>query len=92
LRKLKDLDCDPARQVRDCTWHIVKTTGEYKPGPLAHHSSVIYDDKMFLFGGSNCEKENLKFFSLCMKTFKWSIIKSRGELPITRDSHTALCI
>ena len=45
---------------------------------------------MFLFGGSNLENENRKFYSLDLQTFKWEVVKSRGELPITRDEHTAI--
>jgi hypothetical protein len=45
---------------------------------------------MYLFGGSNLEQENRKFFSLDLNHFKWELIKSRGDLPITRDEHTAV--
>ena len=66
------------------------TKGEDKPGRLAHHSSVVFGDKMFLFGGSNLETENRKFFILDLITFKWEVVKSRGDLPITRDEHSAV--
>jgi hypothetical protein len=45
---------------------------------------------MFLFGGSNLDVENRKFFSLDMNHFRWDVVKSRGDLPITRDEHTAV--
>jgi hypothetical protein len=45
---------------------------------------------MYLFGGSNLENENTKFFSLDLATFKWELIRSRGDLPLTRDEHTAI--
>lgn len=45
---------------------------------------------MYLFGGSNLESENRKFFALDLATNKWEIVKSRGDLPITRDEHTAV--
>lgn len=51
---------------------------------------MVVDDKMFLFGGSNLEAENTKFFNLDLVTFKWELIKSRGDLPLTRDEHTAV--
>ena len=44
---------------------------------------------MFLFGGSNLELENRKFFSLDLNTFAWELVKSKGDLPLTRDEHTA---
>lgn len=45
---------------------------------------------MYLFGGSNLETENTKFFSLDLGNFKWEVIRSRGDLPITRDEHSAV--
>lgn len=45
---------------------------------------------MYLFGGSNLESENRKFFSLDLNHFRWDVVKSRGDLPITRDEHTCI--
>lgn len=45
---------------------------------------------MYLFGGSNLETENTKFFSLDLNTYKWEFVRSRGDLPLTRDEHTAV--
>jgi hypothetical protein len=45
---------------------------------------------MYLFGGSNLENENDKFFSLDMNTLKWDVIQVRGDMPSTRDEHTAI--
>ena len=70
-------------------WKVVPIKGEEKPGLLAHHTSIVFGDKMFLFGGSNLETENKKFFSLDMNLFKWEVVKVRGEQPETRDEHTA---
>lgn len=85
---MKDFDHESSE--KEFKWVLVETKGEVKPGPLAHHSSLVYGDKMYLFGGSNLENENTNFFSLDLGLFKWEIIKSRGELPITRDEHTAV--
>jgi hypothetical protein len=90
LRKMKDLDLDPAHQNKDCTWKLLETKGVEKPGFLAHHSSVVYNDKMYLFGGSNLENENNKFFYLDLNTLKWELILPRGEIPSTRDEHTSV--
>jgi len=51
---------------------------------------VVFGDKMFLFGGSNLEKENTKFYCLDMNNYQWDVVKSRGDLPLTRDEHTAV--
>jgi hypothetical protein len=34
---------------------------------------------MYLFGGSNLETENKKFYTLELNTFKWDVVKIRGE-------------
>jgi len=63
---------------------------EDRPGQVAHHTSIVFGDKMFLFGGSNLETENKKFFSLDLNQFKWEIVKVRGDgAPDSRDEHTA---
>jgi len=45
---------------------------------------------MYLFGGSNLENENRKFYALDLLSYRWEVIKSRGDLPITRDEHSAV--
>jgi hypothetical protein len=45
---------------------------------------------MYLFGGSNLEQDNKKFYTLELNTFKWDVVKVRGEQPPTRDEHTAV--
>ena len=81
---------DKNSQNQECQYKLIETKGEDKPGPLAHHTSVVFGDKMYLFGGSNLECENRKFFSLDLAQYKWEVVKSRGDLPITRDEHTAV--
>lgn len=84
------MDLDTSQQTKECCWKEIPTKGDERPGPLAHHTSVVYGDKMYLFGGSNLITENRKFFSLDMNSFRWELVKSRGDLPITRDEHTAV--
>ncbi len=72
-------------------WVKVETHGNNRPGPIAHHTSVIYGDKMYLFGGSSMQKvETQYFYSLDLKQFKWELIHSRGDVPCSRDDHTAV--
>jgi Galactose oxidase, central domain len=44
---------------------------------------------MYLFGGSNLETENKKFYTLELNNCKWDVVKVRGDQPPTRDEHTA---
>jgi len=34
---------------------------------------------MYLFGGSNLETENKKFYTLDLNTFKWEVVRVRGD-------------
>jgi len=45
---------------------------------------------MYLFGGSNLETDNRKFYTLELNTFKWDVVKVRGEATPTRDEQTAV--
>jgi hypothetical protein len=46
---------------------------------------------MYLFGGSNLETENTKFYSLDLNSYRWEVIINRGSYqPPTRDEHTAV--
>ena len=83
-------------------WKKVDTVGgPQKPGPLAHHTSVVSVDKMYLFGGSGPRVSGQSLpdgtvpvtWSLDLRTLKWDAIIPIGPLedqPLTRDDHTAV--
>jgi N-acetylneuraminic acid mutarotase len=57
-------------------WHLIETSGP-NPGAISHHSSVVYNERMYLFGGSKANgEENKKFYSLDLKSYKWEVISS----------------
>ena len=60
------------------------------PGKLAHHSSVVIGDTMYLFGGSSQSHENSQVYALNMVTYEWRLLKATGEDPGTLDEHTAV--
>ena len=73
-------------------WRAVQTSGNanHIPGKIAYHSSVVYKDNMYLFGGNTPgtnrgEEENQddlyadKMFYLNMRTMSWSMIRTRGD-------------
>jgi hypothetical protein len=72
FNKLDDLAASEEEQEKSCEWKLVELKGRIKLGPIAHHSSVVYGDKMYLFGGSNLETENKRFLQLDLRTFEWS--------------------
>ena len=84
-------------------WRKVETTGNlvHTPCPLAHHTNVVYKDNLYLFGGNNPRSLNAqeegttelhceKLFYLSLRTFSWSIVRTRGDHVILRDEHTSV--
>lgn len=63
-----------------------------EPGAIAHHSTVVFRDSMYLFGGSNGIVDNNRFFRLDLKSFMWEVIETFGPKSLiqTRDSHSAV--
>jgi hypothetical protein len=47
---------------------------------------------MFVYGGSSTSssKGESSLYSLDLKHYKWEIINARGEVPLSRDEHTAI--
>jgi hypothetical protein len=77
MEELKDLEKPEDLQEKKCMWKPVETTGKDIPGPLSHHTSAVYGDKMFLFGGSSSNgEENKHMYALDLKFQKWEIINS----------------
>ena len=71
---LADLDKPEYEQEKKLAWQQIDTTGP-SPGAISHHTSVVYNDRMYLFGGSKSNgEENRNFYGLDMKLFKWENI------------------
>ena len=90
LATIGDLEKDPDAQERKCTWKLIETGKKDNPGRVSHQSSVIWLDKMFMFGGCAIGDEPKGLYSLDLKSFKWECINSRGDVPFNRDEHTAV--
>lgn len=46
---------------------------------------------MYLFGGNQCFDNNKKcFYFLDLKTFKWKAVSPKGDIPESRDDHSAV--
>ena len=66
----------------------VKKTG---PGAVGHHTSIVFGNDMFLFGGSNSRSENKGFFKLNCLNQQWELVgKTKAESAFaSRDGHSA---
>ena len=66
------------------------------PPPITNHTSTVYGDKMFLFGGSAMDQENQKLYSLDLIKYQWELIKPKAaqgdkeNLPRTREEHSCV--
>lgn len=55
-------------------WVQLNTKGA-KPGAISHHSAVIKDDEMYIYGGEKQNGDNNPdLFSLNLKTLEWKVI------------------
>ena len=74
LAKLADLDKPEEQQDKKLMWHLMDTAGP-KPGPISHHTTTVFNDRIYLFGGSKSNgAENPNFYSLDLRSFRWEII------------------
>uniref|UniRef100_A0A1D1YZC3 Rab9 effector protein with kelch motifs n=1 Tax=Anthurium amnicola TaxID=1678845 RepID=A0A1D1YZC3_9ARAE len=65
------------------------------PSPRESHSAtVIGEEKLVIFGGSGEGEANYlnDVHILDLKTMTWTYPEVKGELPVPRDSHTAVAI
>lgn len=47
------------------------------PGAISHHTSVVWNNKMYLYGGSKANsEENLDLFVLDVDKCLWNIVKT----------------
>lgn len=64
---------------------------ENNPPPLSHHSAILYQDQMYLFGGIDSLRENATVYILNLHTKQVSSKSPDGpQLPPGIDSHSAV--
>lgn len=65
------------------------------PSPReSHTATLVGDDKMVIFGGSGEGEANYlnDLHVLDLKNMRWTSPDVRGDVPVPRDSHSALAI
>ena len=81
-------------------WRQVQTVGGNNiPGRIAYHSSCVYKENMYLFGGNIPVQgynpdggEEVLADKLCflnLRTMTWQVIRTRGDAVVARDEHTS---
>jgi len=82
--RFNDLRCyDPATKK----WALIPNKGNF-PKPIYLHTAVIYENKMWVFGGSTGKDTN-DFYSFDFATSEWSKIETSGPIPSARYGHAA---
>lgn len=69
-------------------WESIQTRGEVPP-PLANHSLVAYNNKLFIYGGNNGSIINDKMYVFDPIDYTWKVNKFHGKFkppPLTEHS------
>lgn len=82
--------------VKDKSWQNAFTTGQ-PPAPRYHHSAVVFQSSMFVFGGytgdihsnSNLTNKNDLFEYKFQQNGQWLEWKFAGKTPVPRSAHGA---
>lgn len=70
-------------------WNKVETSGE-KPDGLMEHTTVMYNDELYLFGGHTSGIFNDKLYKFNPKSRMWKIVQCTGNIPSPRSGHTCV--
>ncbi|CEI92921.1 hypothetical protein RMCBS344292_07168 [Rhizopus microsporus] len=72
-------------------WEFVPSTGP-APSPRAGHISVVYDNKLYIFGGINASHLYNDIWCLDLVTRVWSQVEAVGYIPAPRESCAAALV
>lgn len=56
LKNLEDFSLQPEDQDKNFMWKPVNTSGP-SPGAISHHTSVIHNGKLYIYGGNLKDNE-----------------------------------
>ena len=72
-----DLLVQPEDREYTCSWRSIEIKGQ-NPGPISHHTSVVYMNKMYLWGGiigKDREANAGQIWELDLQKTQWNLIK-----------------
>ncbi|TMX01363.1 hypothetical protein EJD97_024639 [Solanum chilense] len=90
-RKVNDIH---VLDVRSQEWTQLECQGNPPSPRESHTATIVGGDKLVIFGGSGEGEANYlnDLHVLDLKTMRWSSPEVRGEMPVPRDSHSAVAI
>jgi len=85
-----DVKAESKAQIRECSWRRIVVPNE-KPAARRHHTGILYEDKLYVFGGALPSKAPTNdFYVFDFGTTKWELVSFKGEPPGPRCGHTAV--
>jgi len=75
--------------IDECSWIKVLVPNE-KPAPRRYHSGVLYDGKLYVFGGVLIKPATNDFYVFDFGAKKWAIVVAHGTPPSPRCGHSAV--
>lgn len=102
LGEIGKLEQGKSEHTSNPEWiQIRKESNKYSnvwPNPVANHTSVVYKDKMYMFGGSSGMCENEDFYSFDLNQNAWTKINAKpknsdeSHICNSRDEHSAVIL
>lgn len=74
----------------DVAWEWVTPADSVRAPPLTNHTMDVYDNKLWLFGGSNGKSLNNDLWSYDPQTNKWNKHKTFGAIPTPCEEHASV--
>lgn len=74
----------------DVQWELVQTTDSIQPPPLSNHSMDVYDNKLWIFGGSNGIRLSNDLWVFDPLLNKWSKPPTSGISPPPLEEHASV--
>jgi N-acetylneuraminic acid mutarotase len=70
-------------------WNLIEPIGG-KPSTRSHHSSVIFHDFLYIFGGhiDSSKGPTNKVWRFNLKQKNWELLSVFGEIPMERSHHS----
>ena len=59
---------------------------------IKNHTTLLYEKKMYLFGGYDGKKNHNSLYMYCFEKGEWSKPKVKGVEPEGRNGHTATLV
>lgn len=74
----------------DVHWEWVTPKDNVRPPPLTNHSMDVYDNKLWLFGGSTGKRLSNDLWCFDPQYERWDKIKTLGAQPLPVEEHASV--